>query len=169
MDGPRNCQRMNSFATFHLTFLVSLSIVRFSIVVFRSAKERCNATFAERKATLIFRPMPHPRPRQWSMRQVRYLIDESVRQSVVAALRRIELAIDVWRVGQSSMPPFGSTDRDILAFCEQQQRELVSLDRASMPIHVGAHMASGGHTSLFQLHSSLRSCCGRSCSAKMWP
>ena len=35
------------------------------------------------------------------MSQVQYLIDESVRLSVVAALRRSEPAIDVWRVGHS--------------------------------------------------------------------
>lgn len=80
------------------------------------------------------------------MSQVRYLIDESVRLSVVAALRRAEPAIDVWRVGQSGMPPFGSPDPDVLVFCEQQQRLLVSLDRSSMPTHVAAHQAAGGHT-----------------------
>jgi hypothetical protein len=80
------------------------------------------------------------------MSQVRNLIDESVRLSVVAALRRAEPAIDVWRVGQAGMPPFGSLDPDILAFCEQEQRMLVSLDRASMPVHVAAHHAAGGHT-----------------------
>lgn len=79
------------------------------------------------------------------MSQVRYLIDESVRLSVVAALRRAEPAIDVWRVGQSGMVSFGSPDIDLLAFCEQQQRILVSLDRASMPVHVAAHQADGGH------------------------
>ena len=80
------------------------------------------------------------------MSLVRYLIDESVRLSVVAALRRAEPASDVWRVGQSGMPPFGSPDLDILAFCERQQRMLVSLDRASVPVHVAAHHAAGGHT-----------------------
>jgi hypothetical protein len=35
----------------------SLSIVRFFIVVFRSAKDTKNATFAERKATLASRTM----------------------------------------------------------------------------------------------------------------
>jgi hypothetical protein len=44
------------------------------------------------------------------------------------------------------MPSFGSLDPDILSFCEQQQRMLVSLDRASLPVHVAAHQAAGGHT-----------------------
>ena len=81
------------------------------------------------------------------MSQIRFLIDESVRLSVVAGLRRAEPTIDVWRVGQSGMPAFGSPDRDILAFCELHQRMLVSLDRASMPVHIAAHLAADGHTS----------------------
>lgn len=44
------------------------------------------------------------------------------------------------------MPPFGAPDPEILAFCELQQRMLVSLDRASMPEHIAAHHANGGHT-----------------------
>ncbi len=50
------------------------------------------------------------------MTQVRYLIDESLRLSTVAALRRIEPAIDVHRVGQSVMPVFGTPDPAILTF-----------------------------------------------------
>jgi len=81
------------------------------------------------------------------MSQARYLIDESVRLSVVAGLRRAEPAIDVWRVGQSGMPPFGALDPEILAFCEKERRMLVSLDRASIPVHAAAHHATGRHTS----------------------
>ena len=40
--------------------LDGLSIVRSFIVAFRSAKEWENATFAERKATLVFRTMLKP-------------------------------------------------------------------------------------------------------------
>lgn len=81
------------------------------------------------------------------MSQARFLNDENMRLSVVAALRRIEPAMDVWRVGQSGMPPFGSSDPDILAFCETAGRILISLDRASIRTHVEAHQAAGGQTS----------------------
>jgi hypothetical protein len=80
------------------------------------------------------------------MSQVRYLIDESLRLAVVAALRRIEPEMNVQRVGQPGMPPFGSSDPDLLAFCEKSERLLVSLDRASMPVHIATHHAAGGHT-----------------------
>ena len=81
------------------------------------------------------------------MSQVSYLIDESLPLSLVAGLRRSEPGIDAWRVGQARMPAFGSDDPKLLAFCEQVGRLLVSLDRASMPDHVAAHISSGGRTS----------------------
>ena len=80
------------------------------------------------------------------MSQVRYLIDESLPRSLVTALRRREPAFDAWRVGQPNMPAFGSTDPDLLIYCEGAGRLLVSLDRASMPTHIAAHLAAGRHT-----------------------
>lgn len=80
------------------------------------------------------------------MSQVRFLIDESLRLSIVAALRRVEPSIDVHRVGQTQMPAFQSSDPELLAFCEESGRMFVSLDRATMPLHVAAHLARGSHT-----------------------
>jgi hypothetical protein len=74
------------------------------------------------------------------------LIDESLRLSLVAALRRAEPAMDVWRVGQAGMPAFGTSDPALLAFCALEKRLLVSLDRASMPDHVADYVAAGGST-----------------------
>ena len=56
------------------------------------------------------------------------------------------MTIDVHRVGQADMPAFGSVDSELLGFCEQSQRMLVSLDRKSMPDHVAAHLAAQRHT-----------------------
>ncbi len=80
------------------------------------------------------------------MSQVRFLIDESLWLSLVAALRRAEPGLDVWRVGQTGMPAFGSPDSELLAFCQREQRLLVSLDRATMPDQVAATIAAGGAT-----------------------
>lgn len=79
------------------------------------------------------------------MSRVRFLIDESVRLSVVAALRRIEPLIDVARVGQSEVPGFGTSDADLLCFCEETHRLLVSSDRGTLPDHVADHLAAGRH------------------------
>ena len=43
--------------------------------------------------------------RDTRMSQVRYLIDESLRLSTVAAMRRIETSLDIHRVVQAEMPP----------------------------------------------------------------
>lgn len=80
------------------------------------------------------------------MSQVRFLMDESLRLSTVAAMHRIEPALDVHRLGQVEMPSFGTPDQDILTFCEEVERLLVQLDRASFPAHVANHLAAGGHT-----------------------
>ncbi|MCY2989683.1 MAG: DUF5615 family PIN-like protein [Planctomycetota bacterium] len=80
------------------------------------------------------------------MSQVRLQIDESLRLSPVAALRRTEPAVDVCRVGQTGMPRFGSPDPAVLGFCENVGRLFVSFDRSSMPDHVAAHLQAGRHT-----------------------
>jgi len=80
------------------------------------------------------------------MSQVCFLVDESVRLSVVAAMHRIEPAIDVHRVGQPAMPAFSCADSDLLLFCETSQRMLVSLDKASMPGEIAKHHAKSRHT-----------------------
>ena len=80
------------------------------------------------------------------MSPVRFLIDESLRLSTVAAMRRIEPVLDMHRVGQVEMPSFGTPDPDILTFCEEAERLLVTLDRTSIPAHVANHLATGGHT-----------------------
>lgn len=80
------------------------------------------------------------------MSQVAYLLDENVPRALAAALRRREPAMDVRRVGQSGMPTIGSSDPELLSYCEQAQRILVSRDRATLPMHIADHIAAGGHT-----------------------
>ncbi len=81
------------------------------------------------------------------MSQVRFLIDENLRLSTVAALRRAEPSLDVHRVGQADMPRFGAADDEILRFCAASRRILVTLDRATIPTHVSDYLSGGGHTS----------------------
>ena len=61
------------------------------------------------------------------------------------ALLRHEPTVDVLRVGDPDAPPLGTLDLDILGYVEQAQRLLVTANRASMPAHVAAHRAAGGH------------------------
>jgi hypothetical protein len=43
-------------------------------------------------------------------------------------------------------PPKGANDRDLLAFCEDQRRLLVTADRSTMTDHVREQVESGHHT-----------------------
>lgn len=76
---------------------------------------------------------------------VRYLIDENLPPRLVTALRRLDPAIDVLRVGDEGAPARGTLDPDILRFLQASQRLLVTENRVSMPGHVRDHLAAGDH------------------------
>lgn len=81
------------------------------------------------------------------MSAVLFLLDENMPRALASALHRREPTLDLRRVGQSGMPAIGAKDPELLRFCEQSGRLLVSRDRASMPQHIADHFAAGGHTS----------------------
>lgn len=49
------------------------------------------------------------------------------------------------RIGDEGAPPLGTSDQEILQFAEQTHRLFVTDNRKSMPGHVAAHLAAGGH------------------------
>jgi hypothetical protein len=77
--------------------------------------------------------------------RIRFLLDENLSPRLVLALRRLDAAIDVLRVGEPEAPPLATPDPDILVFAEQTQRMLITRNRVSMPVHVAAHLAAGRH------------------------
>jgi hypothetical protein len=77
--------------------------------------------------------------------KVRFLLDENLMSWLTLAMLRREPTVDVLRVGDADAPPLGTRDPDILRYVEQAQRLLVTANRASMPAHVAAHRAAGGH------------------------
>lgn len=80
---------------------------------------------------------------------LRFLLDENLRGLLWLAIVRHNLVggllIDALRVGDVDDLPRGSDDATILAWCERQNRILVSLDYDTMAQHVSKHLASGGH------------------------
>lgn len=52
----------------------------------------------------------------------------------------------VWAVGTPGAPPRGTLDPDLLIWCEPDGFTLITNDRASMPVHLPAHMGEGGHS-----------------------
>jgi hypothetical protein len=77
--------------------------------------------------------------------KVRLLIDEDLAPDYVTELLRYNPAVDVVRVGMPSAPKSGTLDPDILLYCEQELRALVTENRSTMPEHEQAHFAAGRH------------------------
>jgi hypothetical protein len=77
--------------------------------------------------------------------KVRFLIDEDLSLEYVRALQRYDPKVDVLRIGMPEAPAFSTLDPDVLLYCEQAQRALVTENRATMPGHEASHFAAGRH------------------------
>jgi hypothetical protein len=67
----------------------------------------------------------------------RFLVDENLaREAIVSGVKRHDSAIDILSVGDIYSPPTGTLDPEVLEFCAQTQRMLVTDNRHSMPQHV---------------------------------
>ena len=76
---------------------------------------------------------------------VRFLLDENLDPKVKVATLRLNPTVDVLRVGDQGVPLLSTADPDLLRFCEVAQRILVTADRTTIPDHINAHLAAGGH------------------------
>jgi hypothetical protein len=74
-----------------------------------------------------------------------YLLDEHVPAYLRAAVVRRQRDLNVWRVGEAPAPPLGTSDPDLLRWCETVGWILVTNDRRSMPLHLVNHLSAGGH------------------------
>ena len=79
------------------------------------------------------------------MSPLRYLLDENVDSLYASELIRRDPALVVWRVGAPGAPPKGTSDPDILIWCEAHRFVLVTNNRKSMPAHLYDHLAAGRH------------------------
>ncbi|GEM_PF-945523 len=77
--------------------------------------------------------------------KVRFLLDENESPRLKVALLRLNSTIDVMRVGEPGALPLGTSDLEVLRYLELSHRALVTSNRTSMPAHVEAHWAAGGH------------------------
>jgi len=77
--------------------------------------------------------------------KVRFLLDENEPPRLKAGLLRFNPTIDVLRIGEPGAPSLGTPDLDMLRYLEVSQRILVTSNRTSMPAHLEAHWAAGGH------------------------
>lgn len=95
---------------------------------------------------------------------IKFLLDENLRGPLWYALvrhnSRAAVVIDVVRVGDVGAPACGTDDHAVLAWAEEHERVLVTLDERTIPSHLQDHL-SNGHQSpgvfLLRVHSALRS------------
>lgn len=77
---------------------------------------------------------------------LRYLIDEHLSKRIYRTqLLRYEPLLRVLAIGDAGAPPRGTSDPEILKWCEQHNFTLVTNDRDTMPQHLSDHLASGHH------------------------
>ena len=75
----------------------------------------------------------------------RYLLDEHLPRALVIQLRRRDPGLAVWLVGDPGVPAKGTSDTELLRWCEEVGALLVTDNRRSMPGHLADHLAAGGH------------------------
>ncbi len=79
------------------------------------------------------------------MSQIKYLLDEHVTPALRTGLKTRWPEIEVWCIGDPGAPNRSTLDPDILFWCEHHQFILVTNNRASMPVHLTEHLATGHH------------------------
>ena len=75
----------------------------------------------------------------------RFLIDENISPKYRTQLLYHEPSLTVLAVGDKGAPPKSTPDPEILVWCEQNQFNLITNNRKSMPQHLSDHLAAGHH------------------------
>jgi len=79
--------------------------------------------------------------------RVTFLLDENLPEAAARALRTAEPSITYLHAGSdTSAPPKGTLDPQVLEFAEDQGFALVTFDKRTMPGHAADHLAKGRHT-----------------------
>jgi hypothetical protein len=69
---------------------------------------------------------------------------------------RAEQSVIVRCVGDPSVPPRGTPDDVLLIWCEEHGFFLVTNNRASIPVHLTAHLAANRHVpGIFMMNASM--------------
>ncbi|RKU18653.1 hypothetical protein C6500_12640 [Candidatus Poribacteria bacterium] len=75
----------------------------------------------------------------------RFLIDENISPQYRTQLLYHEPSLRVLVIGDEGTPAKGTSDPEILVWCEQNQFSLITNNRESMPQHLSDHIAAGHH------------------------
>lgn len=79
------------------------------------------------------------------MMPVCFLLDEHVPLAIQTQLEQKESEICVHVIGDETAPVKGTPDPDILGWIEANDCMLVTNNRATIPLHLQAHLARGRH------------------------
>ena len=79
------------------------------------------------------------------MSGVCFLLDEHVPLILQALLEQRTPEMHVYAIGDGIAPPKGTPDPDILSWIEAQGCLLITNNRATIPVHLHAHLAQGRH------------------------
>lgn len=75
----------------------------------------------------------------------RFLLDENMDRAIQRQLHRLDPEMDVKLVGDTEVPPRGTSDPDILTWTEHNGYILVTKNRKTMPKHLTEHLAASRH------------------------
>jgi hypothetical protein len=75
----------------------------------------------------------------------RFLIDENISPRYRTQLLYHEPSLTVLAVGDEGAPARGTSDPEILEWCERNQFNLITNNRESMPQHLSDHLSAGHH------------------------
>jgi len=79
------------------------------------------------------------------MSEICFLLDENIPLTLQAQLEQTEPQLQIYAIGDGSAPPKGTSDPDILVWIEMKGCLLVTNNRATMPVHLQAHLVQGHH------------------------
>ena len=80
------------------------------------------------------------------MTKARFLVDENLaKRAIVEGVRQHNTAIDILHIGDVGAPAEGTLDPEVLTYCMQTRRILVTGNRKSMPLHIAEIFSAGKH------------------------
>jgi hypothetical protein len=74
-----------------------------------------------------------------------FLLDEHVSRVLYRLLAEADLTMQVYMIGDGLAPPKTTSDPDLLLWIEERDVMLLTNNRASMPVHLTAHLLGGHH------------------------
>lgn len=86
-----------------------------------------------------------------------FLLDEHLPLWWRKAIGQRYAELTVWRVGDPDTVPLGTSDKELLRWCEAHEFYLLTNNRSTMPKHLAEHVAEGRHVAgIFQVDADMR-------------